>query len=83
MSIKAFDLLHQQKNIRQTIGDNYIQYNSYNTLTSYFLVSFTYKLNKFSGMKNPEDLKPDGERMHPENFKYNGGKHDHFDGSKF
>ncbi|MHB9142506.1 MAG: hypothetical protein ACYC25_11580, partial [Paludibacter sp.] len=39
-------------NIRQTIGDNYIQYNTYNTLTSYFLLSFTYKINKFSGTQN-------------------------------
>lgn len=54
LSIKATDLLRQQLNIRQTVGDNYVQYNSYNTLPSYFLVSFTYKINKFNGAKNPE-----------------------------
>ncbi len=51
VSLKLNDILHQQLNIRQTIGDNYIQYTSYNTLTSYFLLSFTYKLNQFKGAR--------------------------------
>lgn len=49
ISAKCNDILHQQLNIRQTIGDNYIQYSKYNTLTSYFLVSFTYKIADFGG----------------------------------
>lgn len=49
LSLRANDILRQRQNIRQTIGDNYIQNTSYNTLPSYFLVSFTYKLNKFGG----------------------------------
>ncbi|MFZ4741190.1 MAG: outer membrane beta-barrel protein [Bacteroidales bacterium] len=68
LSFKVNDILRQQLNIRQSIGDNYIQYNSYNTLTSYFLLSFTYKINKFAGTKNPADRKPDFERF---------GGHDH------
>jgi hypothetical protein len=59
ISLKLNDILHQQLNVRQTIGDNYIQYNSYNSLTSYFLLSFSYKINKFAGSKNPADKKPD------------------------
>jgi len=43
------DILHQQKNLVQTVGDNYIQYSTYNTLPTYFLLSFTYKINKFKG----------------------------------
>ena len=67
VSLKLFDILQQQLNIRQTIGDNYIQYNSYNTLTSYFLLSFTYKINKFKGIKNnPSYLKHDDKRFDPE-----------------
>lgn len=59
VSLKLVDILRQQLNIRQTIGDNYIQYSSYNTLTSYFLLSFTYKINKFSGSKNnPAESNP-------------------------
>lgn len=59
LSFKMNDILRQRLNIRQTIGDNFIQYNSYNTLTSYFLVSFTYKINKFKGAKNnPAEMNP-------------------------
>jgi hypothetical protein len=49
LSLKANDILRQRLNIRQNVGDNYIQYNSYNTLPSYFMVSFSYRLNKFGG----------------------------------
>lgn len=66
VSLKLNDILRQQLNIRQTIGDNYIQYNSYNTLTSYFLLSFTYKINKFKGAKNnPAEINPEGNRFGP------------------
>ncbi len=49
LSVRCSDILRQRLNIRQTIGDNYIQTSSYNTLTSYFLVSFSYKINRFNG----------------------------------
>lgn len=48
-SFKAFDILRQRQNVNQTVGDNYIQYSKTNALPSYFLVSFTYKINKFNG----------------------------------
>ena len=72
------DILHQQKNIIQTIGSNYIQYNTYNTLPTYFLLSFTYKINKFKGAKNPAEpgehrFGPGGD--HP--FRGGGGGDDH------
>ena len=54
LSLRATDILQQRLNIRQTIGDNYVQYNSYNTLQSYFLASFTYKISKFAGMKESD-----------------------------
>ena len=54
LSLRATDILQQRLNIRQTVGDNYVQYNSYNTLQSYFLVSFTYKISKFTGMKESD-----------------------------
>lgn len=73
LSLKLIDILHQQLNIRQTIGDNYIQYNTYNTLTSYFLLSFTYKINKFKGSKNPANQKSDFQRFGT------GGDHPHHD----
>jgi len=77
ISLKLNDILRQQLNIRQTIGDNYIQYNSYNTLTSYFLLSFTYKINKFKGSKsNPAEMNPYerfGPGMHPPRVEGGGG----------
>ena len=63
VSLKLNDILHQQLNIRQTIGDNYIQYTSYNTLTSYFLLSFTYKLNQFKGSKRNGEQRFDRNRF--------------------
>ncbi|MCL2596337.1 MAG: TonB-dependent receptor [Paludibacter sp.] len=54
LSLKAFDILQQRLNIRQTIGDNYIQNTSYNTLQSYVMLSFSYKFNRFAGMSSSE-----------------------------
>jgi hypothetical protein len=76
LSLKINDILRQQLNIRQSIGDNYIQYSKFNTLTSYFLLSFTYKINQFKGYKNPADQRPDFQRFGP------GGDHPQRDGGK-
>lgn len=73
ISLKVNDILHQQLNYWQTIGDNYIQYSKFNTLTTYFLVSFAYKINKFNGAKNPaaddrrrfDRFGPGGDHPHP------------------
>jgi len=83
LSLRLNDILQQQLNIRQSIGDNYIQYNTYNTLTSFFLLSFSYKINKFAGMSNPEQSRPDrrfgpGDRpQRREGNQRRGGGHDH------
>lgn len=76
IALKINDILRQQLNIRQTIGDNYIQYNTYNSLTSYFLVSFTYKINKFKGAGNSNDR--DREQRY-ERYRQDGGEHQHRD----
>lgn len=49
LSVKWYDLLRQQLNIRQSIGDNSVSFSKYNTLTSYFLVSFSYRIRQFGG----------------------------------
>ena len=76
IALKVNDILHQQLNIRQTIGDNYIQYNTYNTLPTYFLLSFTYKINDFKGGKD-KDRRPDFERWRPDGERPH---HNHGDG---
>ncbi len=51
LSLKAYDLLHQKKNIIQMVGENYVSYQKCNTLPTYFLLTFTYKFNKMGDMK--------------------------------
>lgn len=54
LSIRWRDILQQQLNIRQTVGDNSVSFTKYNTLTSYFLVSFSYRIRKFSGVSESD-----------------------------
>ena len=51
LALKAYDLLNQKKNIVQVVGENYVQYKKYNTLPTYFILTFTYKLNKMGSLK--------------------------------
>jgi len=51
ISLKAYDILHQKKNIIQTVGENSISYQKTNALPTYFLLTFTYKLNKMGDLK--------------------------------
>lgn len=60
LSLKAFDILRRQLNIRQSIGDNYVQFTESNTLRSYFLLSFTYKISKFLGGASESDMRIPG-----------------------
>ncbi|MDD4990778.1 MAG: outer membrane beta-barrel protein [Paludibacter sp.] len=64
LSLKVFDILHQKLNVRQTIGDNFIQYSSFNTITSYFLLSFSYKINEFKGNRDQNNRR-DFQRFGP------------------
>lgn len=76
LSFKANDILRQRLNIRQTIGDNYVQYSRYNTLPSYFLLSFTYKISQFNRSGNnqtPENEQRFGPGMRPEGGRPGGG----------
>ncbi|MCQ2342833.1 MAG: outer membrane beta-barrel protein [Paludibacteraceae bacterium] len=51
LSLKGFDLLHQKKNIVQTVGENYVSYQKCNTLPTYVMLTFTYKFNKMGDLK--------------------------------
>lgn len=51
LSLKVYDLLHQKKNIVQVVGDNSVSYQKYNTLPTYFMLTFTYKLNRMGSLK--------------------------------
>ncbi len=47
ISLQAFDVLNQNKNINQTVTDSYIEVQQTNNLHQYFLLTFTYRLNNF------------------------------------
>ena len=47
--MRVNDILRKQLNVRQMVGENYIQYSKFNALQSYFIVSFSYKISKFKG----------------------------------
>jgi hypothetical protein len=51
LTLKVYDLLHDKKNIVQTVGEDYISYKSFNTLPTYAMLTFTYKLNRMGGMR--------------------------------
>lgn len=51
LSLEVYDILHQKKNIVQVVGENYVSYAKYNTLPTYFMLTFTYKLNKMGNLK--------------------------------
>lgn len=54
LSVKAYDLLQQKNNIRRNVTANYIDDASYNALTRYFMVSFSYKFNTFGKGNEPK-----------------------------
>lgn len=53
ISAKAYDLLRQQSNIRRTITTDYYQDTEFNSLTRYFMFSFTYRFNTFGKGNEP------------------------------
>lgn len=66
-SLKVFDILQQRQNINQTVGDNFIEFSRTNSLPSYFLLSFTYRISKFAGGsdKDKQDLENMNNRRPP------------------
>jgi hypothetical protein len=79
IAFKINDILHQQLNFRQTVGDNYIQYSKFNTLPSYFILSFAYKIADFGGAKNRDGQGRDFQRFGP-GRDGGGGDHPHTPG---
>lgn len=51
LSLKVFDILHQKKNIVQTISENAVTYSKYNTLPTYFMLTCSVRLNKMGDLK--------------------------------
>jgi len=51
VSLKFYDILQQKQNIKESIGDNFRLLSRYNSLTSYVMLSFTYKILRFGGKR--------------------------------
>lgn len=54
VSLKVYDLLQQKENIRRSVTANYIDDINYNSLTRYFMATFTYKFNTFGKGNEPQ-----------------------------
>ena len=54
LTVKAYDLLQQRSNIRRNVTANYIDDQSFNSLTRYFMVTVSYKFNTFGKGKEPQ-----------------------------
>lgn len=62
ITLKAYDLLHQKSNISRNVTANYIDDSSYNSLTRYFMVTFSYKFNTFGKGNEPQSRNADRRR---------------------
>ncbi len=62
VSVKVYDLLKQKSNVSRNITANYFDDTMYNSLTRYFMVSFTYRFSSFGKGQKPdqEDFMRDG-----------------------
>lgn len=55
VTLSVYDLLQQRSNIRRSVTANSIDDIRYNSLTRYFMLSFSYKFNTFGKGQQPED----------------------------
>lgn len=75
VTLKAYDLLQQKKNIRRTVTANYIDDLDYNSLTRYFMVTVSYRFNTFGKGKEPNmDHGRFGPGGPPPGGRYGGGR---------
>lgn len=63
LKLQAFDLLNQHVSISRDVTANYIEDDRTNVIPQYFMLSFTYFLNKFPGdNQGRRGMRPGGER---------------------
>lgn len=55
LALKVYDLLQQKSNVSRNVTANYIDDTQYNSLTRYFMLTFTYKFNTFGADEQPQD----------------------------
>lgn len=60
LKLTAYDLLNQNNSTYRSTGEDYIQDTQELVLKRYFMLSFTYKINKFGGQKSPDNRRGGG-----------------------
>lgn len=65
--ISAFDILSQNKSIKRTVTETYVEDSRTQILQQYFMLTLTYTLRKFGGAEAPKD-----ENAAPEEGQYPG-----------
>ena len=63
LRFSGFDLFNQNTNINRTVTGNNITDTRTNRLTRYFMLSFTYRLNRFQGQQSGNRQQGGGERQ--------------------
>jgi hypothetical protein len=63
--LRVIDILSQNKNIDRIVGENFLEDTYTEVLQRYFLISFMYNFNKFTGGRNnmPSGRRTDGRRI--------------------
>ncbi len=54
IQLKGYDLLQQRQTVRRSVSASYIDNTEYNTLTRYFMLTFTYRFNTFGKGNEPQ-----------------------------
>ncbi|HMR19773.1 MAG TPA: TonB-dependent receptor, partial [Sphingobacterium sp.] len=63
LRLQAFDLLNEQTNINRTVGENFVFDSQTNRLARHFMLTFTFRLQKFAlGTPQEENTYPGGMR---------------------
>ena len=66
--LSGFDILNQNKNISRSVSANYITDTRVNRLTRYFMLTFTYRLNRFGGQNSSGNAPQQGTQMRMTSF---------------
>ena len=60
ITLKAYDLLQQKKNVSRSVTANYIEDRQFNTVTRYVMLSFSYRFTRLGKGTTEKDINYDG-----------------------
>ena len=75
VAFRIYDILQQRQNISRSVSETAITESINNSLTSYFLASFTYRFNLFGGKGGTmPGERPEGMRDGTRERRFEGGQ---------